>query len=342
LIYSTVCLLHENQTFCSELDRNKSFRIIQELIQKESSQWSLYGTLSFAIVSCFFSPIFGSLSDTKNRKLPIVLTILNAILTGLIVTIGSLFQGTKTCLILYLLANIVNGFGGGSLILISYVYIFLFKLVFILISFSSCFGYATDIFNEREQHIQTIAIIEASLNIGVVFGYVLCTFIFELNARIWLILLIHVLLLILALLISLIFLKTQTIKETSTIPLWSKISRPFVDIRDLIRNLKSNSLLVSFSILLLSMGFYELFRMGSGSIFYLYLHRMSFNDTEYAAYFTCEQLGTSIVLILLALLRRKWRINEFYLSIIGLCLSLIGLILFAFANNHKAMIFGGK
>jgi len=88
----------------------------QESIQKESSQCSLYGTLSFAIVAIFISPIYGSLSDTKDRKLPIILTISNAIITGLIITIGSVYQGTKTCLLLYILANIVNGFGGGSLI----------------------------------------------------------------------------------------------------------------------------------------------------------------------------------------------------------------------------------
>jgi hypothetical protein len=83
--------------------------------------------------------------------------------------------------------------------------------------------------------------------------------------------------------------------------------------------------------------------MGSSSIFYLYLHRLSFNDTQYAAYFTCEQLGTFFALIFLALLRRKWKINELYLCVIGLCLSLVGLILFAFAdNNHKTMIFGGR
>jgi len=70
--------------------------------------------------SCLFiSPIYGSLSDTKDRKLPIILTISNAIITGLIITIESVYQGTKTCLSLYILANIVNGFGGGSLILIS-------------------------------------------------------------------------------------------------------------------------------------------------------------------------------------------------------------------------------
>jgi hypothetical protein len=218
-------------------------------------------------------------------------------------------------------------------ILTSYLFILLF---------SSCFGYATDLCNDKEQHIQTIAIIEASLNIGVFIGYVLCTFIFELHAEIWLILLVHVLLLVVALLISLIFLKNPKKTDIPTIPFWSKIKRPFIDIRDLIIDLKSNSLLVSFSILLLSLAFYEIYRMGSGSVFYLYLRGMSFNDTEYAAYFTCEQLGTSLVLILLALLRRKWKINELYLSIIGLCLSLIGLILFAFANNHKAMIFGGK
>jgi MFS family permease len=119
LIYSTVCLLHSNESFCSEIDRNKSLRILQESIQKESSQWSLYGVLSFAVVACIISPIYGSLSDTKNRKLPIVLTISNAIITGLLITIGSVFRGTKTCLLLYILANIVNGFGGGSLILIS-------------------------------------------------------------------------------------------------------------------------------------------------------------------------------------------------------------------------------
>ena len=48
LIYSTVCLLHANETFCAEIDRNKSLRLAQVAIQKESSQWSLYGTLSFS------------------------------------------------------------------------------------------------------------------------------------------------------------------------------------------------------------------------------------------------------------------------------------------------------
>ncbi|CAF1543951.1 unnamed protein product, partial [Adineta steineri] len=142
LIYSTVCLLHANESFCSEIDRNKSLRASQESIQRESSQWSLYGTLSFAIVACFVSPIYGSLSDTKNRKLPIVLTVSNAIITGLIITIGSAYQGTKICLLFYILANIVNGFGGGSLTLIS-----------------SCFGYATDSCNDKEKHTQIIAII---------------------------------------------------------------------------------------------------------------------------------------------------------------------------------------
>ena len=119
LIYSTVCLLRANASYCAQLDQNKSLIIIEEAIQKESSQWTLYGTLSFAIIACIVSPIYGSLSDTKNRKLPIILTLCNAILTGLIVTIGSIYQGTQLCLILYLVANIVNGFGGGTLILIS-------------------------------------------------------------------------------------------------------------------------------------------------------------------------------------------------------------------------------
>jgi hypothetical protein len=79
--------------------------------------------------------------------------------------------------------------------------------------------------------------------------------------------------------------------------------------------------------------------MGSPTVFYLYLHHMSFNDTQYAAYFTLEKLATCLALVFLALLRRKWKINEIYLCIIGLCLSLIGPILFAFANN-KEMIFG--
>ena len=119
LIYSTVCLLHANETFCAEIDRNKSLRLAQVAIQKESSQWSLYGTLSFSIIACIMSPIYGSLSDTRNRKLPIILTISNAIVTGLLITVGSIFQGTTTCLLFYVLANVVNGFGGGSLMLIS-------------------------------------------------------------------------------------------------------------------------------------------------------------------------------------------------------------------------------
>jgi MFS family permease len=119
LIYYTVCLLRANASFCAQIDQNKSFIILEESIQKESSQWALYGTLSFAIIACIISSIYGSLSDTKNRKLPIVLTICNAILTGLIITITSIYQGTQLCLILYLVANIVNGFGGGALILIS-------------------------------------------------------------------------------------------------------------------------------------------------------------------------------------------------------------------------------
>ena len=119
LLYSTVCLLRANASFCAEIDQNQSLITIEEEIQKESSQWALYGTLSFAIIATIISPIYGSLSDTKNRKLPIVLTICNAIVTGLIITIASVYQGTQLCLILYIVANVVNGFGGGVLILIS-------------------------------------------------------------------------------------------------------------------------------------------------------------------------------------------------------------------------------
>jgi MFS family permease len=209
--------------------------------------------------------------------------------------------------------------------------------------FSSCFSYATDLCAERGQHIQTIAVIEASLNVGIVIGYVLCTFIFELHAKIWHLLLVHVLLLVLALFISLVFLRSRPVADSSAPHnLLTKLKRPFIDIRDLIIDLKTNYLLLSFLILLLSLAFYELFRVGSSSVYYLYLHHMSFNDTQYAAYFTCEQLGSSFALIFLALLRRRWKMNEIYLCIIGLCLSLVGLILFAFAGNNKAMIFGGK
>ncbi len=69
---------------------------------------------------------------------------------------------------------------------------------------------------------------------------------------------------------------------------------------------------------------------------------MSFNDTQYAAYYTCEQIATCLALTFLALLRRWWKINDLYLCIIGLCLSLIGPILLAFAQNNKSMIFGGR
>ncbi len=82
--------------------------------------------------------------------------------------------------------------------------------------------------------------------------------------------------------------------------------------------------------------------MGSASILYLYLHRMSFDDAHYAAYFTFEQLATCLALIVLALLRRRWKINDLYLAIIGLCCSLVSPMLFAFAKENKAMIFGGK
>jgi len=323
LIYSTICLLRANETFCSQLDTNKSLIDLEEAIQKESSQWSLYGTLSFAIIACIVSPIYGSLSDTKNRKLPIVLTICNAIVTGLIVTIGSVFQGTEMCLILYVVANIVNGFGGGALILIS-----------------SCFGYATDSCTGKEQHVQTIAIIEASLNIGVVIGYLLCTFIFELHARTWHILSVHVVLLILALLISLAFLRTHRLSDSSTMTVCRKILRPFTDSRDLLIDLKRNSLLISFLMLLVSLFFYELYRMGSSSIIYLYLHRYGFDDVLYAAYFSIEQLANCLALLCLALLRNRWKINDLYLCIFGLCLSLIGPMLFAFAQENKRMIFG--
>ena len=108
LIYSTICLLHANETFCAELDQNKTLRSSQDFIQKEASQWSLYGTLSFAMISTCVSPIYGSLSDRNNRKLPIVLTVCNAILTGILITIGSFFRGTRTCLLFYILSNVVR------------------------------------------------------------------------------------------------------------------------------------------------------------------------------------------------------------------------------------------
>ena len=206
----------------------------------------------------------------------------------------------------------------------------------------SCFGYATDACTQKEQHVQTIALIEASLNIGVVAGYVLCTFIFELHARTWHILLVHVLLLVLTLFISLGFLRTRPAAESSAITVRQKLLQPIVDTRDLFVDLKRNTLLLSFLVLLISLFFYDLFRMGSSSIMYLYLHRMSFDDAHYAAYFTVEQLATCLALVVLALLRRRCKINDLYLASVGLCLSLVAPMLFAFARNNKAMIFGGR
>ena len=206
---------------------------------------------------------------------------------------------------------------------------------------SSCFGYATDACSGKEQHVQTIAVIEASLNIGVAVGYLLCTFIFELHARIWHILLVHVLLLIVALFISLVFLRTRSLSAPSSISTCAKILRPLRDSRDLFVALKANSLLLSFLLLLLSLFFSELFRMGSSSIFYLYLHLLSFDDAHYAAYFTLEQLATCLALLALALLRNRWQINDLYLGVLGLSLSLVGPLLFAFAQNRHALIFGG-
>ena len=179
------------------------------------------------------------------------------------------------------------------------------------------------------------------MNLGVVAGYLLCTFIFELHVRLWYILLVHVALLVMALLIGLIFLKSRPLTSQSTIHLRQKLLRPLIDSRDLISDLRQNSLLTSFIMLLVSLFFYELYRMGSSSISYLYLHHLSFNDAEYATYFTFEQLASCIALVSLAVLRGKFKINDLYLSIIGLLLSLVGLFLFAFAKNSK-MIFGGK
>ena len=190
--------------------------------------------------------------------------------------------------------------------------------------------------------MQTIATIEASLNVGVVIGYLLCTFIFELHARIWHILLVHVVLLILALLVSLVFLRTRSLSTPSSISTCQKILRPLTDSHDLFVDLKRNSLLLSFVVLLLSLFFYELFRMGSSSVVYLYLHLLSFDDAHYAAYFTLEQLATCLALLALAVLRGRWKINDLYLGVFGLCLSLIGPMLFAFGKGNHGMIFGGK
>lgn len=208
--------------------------------------------------------------------------------------------------------------------------------------FSLCVGYATDNCSDKAKQVQTIAMVEASINGGVLVGYLLCSFVFQLHAQIWQILLVHVLLLALALFVSLAFLRSQPISDFSTLPLRVKLARPFVDIRELLLDLKHNRLLVSFGVLLGALFFHELFRTGSGSIYYLYLRRMAFTDTQYAVYFTCEQVATCIALLLLALIQRRWRVNDLYLCAVGLALLLIDPMLFAFAGSNKAMIFGGR
>ncbi|CAF1308966.1 unnamed protein product, partial [Didymodactylos carnosus] len=327
LIYSTVCLLRANESFCHDIDRNKTLRIQEEAIQREASQWSLYGTICFSVIAAIVSPIYGSLSDIKNRKFPILLTLSNAIITGIFVTVGSVFQGKKLALILYLVANIINGFGGGTLLLIS-----------------SCFGYATDLCSRKEEHVQKIAIVEASLNIGVIGGYLLCTFIFDVHGKIWHILLVHIILLVLAVLIALIFLRKNTyvfnnVEQTDTLSFGQKLARPFRDIYDLIRELKQSNLVYSFLLLLTALFFYELLRMGTSAINYLYLHHLSFSDGEYSLYYMVEQTATSLCLLLLATVRKRLLINDMHLAIIGLCLSLVGPLLFALAYN-KAMVYG--
>jgi len=63
---------------------------------------------------------------------------------------------------------------------------------------------------------------------------------------------------------------------------------------------------------------------------------MSFNDIQYAAYFTCEQLRTFLALVFLTLLRRKLKINEIYRASISF---FVGLVFnFAVATRLIALI----
>lgn len=208
--------------------------------------------------------------------------------------------------------------------------------------FRSCFGYATDSCSSKEQTVQTIALIEASLSLGVVASFLVSTFMFETHGPVWHILLIHLILLCLALFISLLFLKAASNRHTSETRLCDKIIQPLVDSQDLIVKLKRSSLLKSFLLLLISLFFYEIYRMGSSSVVYLYLHNQSFDDTRFAAFFTIEQTASCLALVLLALLRRKLKLSDLHLSVVGLCLSSVGLFLFAFARKNQMMLFGGK
>ena len=111
LIYTKVCASHFDEETCNNLNNDNNTDFL-DVVQEESSHWTLWFNLAFglpAIISCAF---IGSWGDMYSRKLAVLLPSVGALLSSVLYVANAALP--EAPLYLILISGAVSGICGGN------------------------------------------------------------------------------------------------------------------------------------------------------------------------------------------------------------------------------------
>uniref|UniRef100_A0A914Q0H8 Proton-coupled folate transporter n=1 Tax=Panagrolaimus davidi TaxID=227884 RepID=A0A914Q0H8_9BILA len=300
LLYEKACVSRYGEKIdCS----NVSLIHTDEALQSDANHLYLISSFCLLLPSIFTSLFLGSLCDTWNAKIPMMIPFLGLILGD----INYLFQTV-------------------------YIHNNVYYLMISDILYGCCGGFTAiiDVKSER------VAAFEGAVGLGITMGYILSSIIRQYVGYSYYFLILMVLH-VFALFYIIAFAEELDGPENDE-PLFttSTISSHFTDVYHFIQSYRNHPCFHLLSLILISICFELLFNIGVDDILYSYLrYKLSWDDKPYGWYngIGCA-LNSLTILFLYPYLHRTKNINDVMLAIYGFISRVAILLMFAFLFSN--------
>ncbi|GFR57510.1 proton-coupled folate transporter [Elysia marginata] len=127
LIFNKVCIHSYRESFCEELQHNKTFKddhkVEDDHVTSETSFWILKSTIALTATSFFTTVLFlGPFGDKWGRKIPVILPCCGALFSSISALLNAKFMAAP--LVYLIVGPVLNGLCGGFIACLMAVYSF--------------------------------------------------------------------------------------------------------------------------------------------------------------------------------------------------------------------------
>jgi len=319
LVYEKTCLDNFNQTVCQNLNNNTE---ALDIVQEQSSHWILSSTIALTVPSIIVANFLGALSDTYDRKLPLIFPNIGMILASVVYILLSVYESFPISLII--LASFLSGIFGGFV-----------SCIMAVMSYISSIS-------SQESRSMRVALLEAMTFVGGTIGPFIGGAILtatDSHSAVFLVILCCHVINIVYIMFCIPSVKNPSFRDSrpSCRQLFSCHS--FVSSVKIFSKARTNFRRRNIILLIISAFMIMTVTTGEMDVSFLYTKDDPLNWTydKYSYYFGFKYGLGALVLILLSPIARRFNLQEFSICCFGLIFKAAGLVLHGLANTTLEM-----